>query len=148
MFFKLLNCQYFHWFQNINTEKTTSKSLLNLRQYPHCLLKIWELQGIPWQSCDWDSEHPLKEAQVPSLVRELRSQKLSNSTRKKKNQGTPNSKLCLYTQNGSLCVFHVFSFQMGLHVMLWMTMLKFLWITTTCGKFLKRWEYQTTLPVS
>ena len=21
------------------------------------------------------------------------------------------------------------------------------WITTTCGKFLKRWEYQTTLPV-
>ena len=22
------------------------------------------------------------------------------------------------------------------------------WITTTCGKFLKRWEYQTTLPVS
>ena len=23
-----------------------------------------------------------------------------------------------------------------------------LWITTHCGKFLKRWEYQTTLPVS
>ena len=23
-----------------------------------------------------------------------------------------------------------------------------LWITTNCGKFLKRWEYQTTLPVS
>ena len=22
------------------------------------------------------------------------------------------------------------------------------WITTTCGKFLKRWEYQTTLPTS
>ena len=22
------------------------------------------------------------------------------------------------------------------------------WITTTCGKFWKRWEYQTTLPVS
>ena len=22
------------------------------------------------------------------------------------------------------------------------------WITTKCGKFLKRWEYQTTLPVS
>ena len=22
------------------------------------------------------------------------------------------------------------------------------WITTTCGKFLKRWEYQTTLPAS
>ena len=22
------------------------------------------------------------------------------------------------------------------------------WITTNCGKFLKRWEYQTTLPVS
>ena len=22
------------------------------------------------------------------------------------------------------------------------------WITTSCGKFLKRWEYQTTLPVS
>ena len=21
------------------------------------------------------------------------------------------------------------------------------WITTNCGKFLKRWEYQTTLPV-
>ena len=21
------------------------------------------------------------------------------------------------------------------------------WITTSCGKFLKRWEYQTTLPV-
>ena len=34
--------------------------------------------------------------------------------------------------------------------MLWMTMLKSLtwWIITTCGKFLKRWEYQTTLPVS
>ena len=24
----------------------------------------------------------------------------------------------------------------------------FVWITTNCGKFLKRWEYQTTLPVS
>ena len=23
-----------------------------------------------------------------------------------------------------------------------------MWITTYCGKFLKRWEYQTTLPVS
>ena len=22
-----------------------------------------------------------------------------------------------------------------------------MWITTNCGKFLKRWEYQTTLPV-
>ena len=22
------------------------------------------------------------------------------------------------------------------------------WITATCGKFLKRWEYQTTLPAS
>ena len=22
------------------------------------------------------------------------------------------------------------------------------WITTNCGKFLKRWEYRTTLPVS
>ena len=22
------------------------------------------------------------------------------------------------------------------------------WITTNCGKFLKRWEYQTTLPTS
>ena len=22
------------------------------------------------------------------------------------------------------------------------------WITTDCGKFLKRWEYQTTLPAS
>ena len=31
-----------------------------------------------------------------------------------------------------------------------MTMLKHLtvWITTNCGKFLKRWEYRTTLPVS
>ena len=31
-----------------------------------------------------------------------------------------------------------------------LTMLKLLtvWITTNCGKFLKRWEYQTTLPVS
>ena len=25
---------------------------------------------------------------------------------------------------------------------------KALWITTNCGKFLKRWEYQTTLPAS
>ena len=24
----------------------------------------------------------------------------------------------------------------------------FLWLTTNCGKFLKRWEYQTTLPAS
>ena len=24
----------------------------------------------------------------------------------------------------------------------------FLWITTNCGKLLKRWEFQTTLPVS
>ena len=24
----------------------------------------------------------------------------------------------------------------------------FVWITTNCGKFLKKWEYQTTLPVS
>ena len=24
----------------------------------------------------------------------------------------------------------------------------FVWITTNCGKFLKRWEYQTTVPVS
>ena len=24
----------------------------------------------------------------------------------------------------------------------------FAWITTKCGKFLKRWEYQTTLPIS
>ena len=24
----------------------------------------------------------------------------------------------------------------------------FVWITKNCGKFLKRWEYQTTLPVS
>ena len=24
----------------------------------------------------------------------------------------------------------------------------FVWITTNCGKFLKRWEYETTLPVS
>ena len=23
-----------------------------------------------------------------------------------------------------------------------------MWITTNCGKFLKRWEYQTILPVS
>ena len=31
-----------------------------------------------------------------------------------------------------------------------LTMLKLLtvWITTNCGKFLKRWEYQTTLPAS
>ena len=31
-----------------------------------------------------------------------------------------------------------------------LTMLKPLtvWITTNCGKFLKRWDYQTTLPVS
>ena len=31
-----------------------------------------------------------------------------------------------------------------------LTMIKSLtvWITTSCGKFLKRWEYQTTLPVS
>jgi len=31
-----------------------------------------------------------------------------------------------------------------------LTMLKPLtvWITTNCGKFLKRWEYQATLPVS
>ena len=31
-----------------------------------------------------------------------------------------------------------------------LTMLKSLtmWIVTNCGKFLKRWEYQTTLPVS
>ena len=31
-----------------------------------------------------------------------------------------------------------------------MTMLKPLtvWITTNCGKFLKRWEYKTTLPAS
>ena len=24
----------------------------------------------------------------------------------------------------------------------------FVWITTNCGQFLKRWEYQTTLPAS
>ena len=24
----------------------------------------------------------------------------------------------------------------------------FVWITTDCGKFFKRWQYQTTLPVS
>ena len=24
----------------------------------------------------------------------------------------------------------------------------FVWIATNCGKFLKRWEYQTTLPAS
>ena len=24
----------------------------------------------------------------------------------------------------------------------------FVWITTNCGKFLKRWEYETTIPVS
>ena len=31
-----------------------------------------------------------------------------------------------------------------------LTLLKLLtvWITTNCGKFLKRWEYQTTLPTS
>ena len=29
-----------------------------------------------------------------------------------------------------------------------LTMPKPLWITTICGKFLKRWEYQTTLPAS
>jgi len=31
-----------------------------------------------------------------------------------------------------------------------LTMLKplILWITTNCGKFFKRWEYQTTLPIS
>ena len=31
-----------------------------------------------------------------------------------------------------------------------LTMLKLLtvWITTNCGKFLKRWEFQTTLPAS
>ena len=31
-----------------------------------------------------------------------------------------------------------------------LTTLKLLtvWITTNCGKFLKRWEFQTTLPVS
>ena len=23
-----------------------------------------------------------------------------------------------------------------------------MWITTNCGQFLKKWEYQTTLPVS
>ena len=25
---------------------------------------------------------------------------------------------------------------------------RFVWITTNCGKFLKRWEYQTTIPAS
>ena len=29
-----------------------------------------------------------------------------------------------------------------------LTTLSIVWITTNCGKFLKRWEYQTTLPVS
>ena len=31
-----------------------------------------------------------------------------------------------------------------------LTMLKplIVWITTNCGKFLKKWEYQTTLPAS
>ena len=25
---------------------------------------------------------------------------------------------------------------------------QFVWIATNCGKFLKRWDYQTTLPAS
>ena len=29
-----------------------------------------------------------------------------------------------------------------------LSMLKPMWITTNCGKFLKRWEYQATLPDS
>ena len=29
-----------------------------------------------------------------------------------------------------------------------LTMTLTVWITTDCGKFLKIWEYQTTLPVS
>ena len=29
-----------------------------------------------------------------------------------------------------------------------LTTLKLVWIITNCGKFFKRWEYQTTLPPS
>ena len=38
----------------------------------------------------------------------------------------------------------------GKHLSALLTMPKTLtvWITTICGKFLKRWEYQTTLPAS
>ena len=44
----------------------------------------------------------------------------------------------------------VMEFQKNFSASASLTMLKPLtvWITTNCGKFLKRWEYQTTLPVS
>ena len=39
-------------------------------------------------------------------------------------------------------------FQKKTYASLIMIKLLTVWITTNCGKFLKRWEYQTTLPVS
>ena len=30
----------------------------------------------------------------------------------------------------------------------WLHLRRWMWITTSCGKFLNRWEYQTILPVS
>ena len=38
-------------------------------------------------------------------------------------------------------------FQKKTYASLIMIKLLTVWITTNCGKFLKRWEYQTTLPV-
>ena len=45
-----------------------------------------------------------------------------------------------HNKNGHRCNYQV--------VCKMLTMLKFFtaWITTSCGKFLKRWEYHTTLP--
>jgi len=39
-------------------------------------------------------------------------------------------------------------FQKSISALLTMPKPVIVWITTNCGKFLKRWEYQTTFPAS
>ena len=39
-------------------------------------------------------------------------------------------------------------FQKNIYIYFTVYTKAFVWITRNCGEFLKRWEYQTTLPVS
>ena len=51
-------------------------------------LKIY--QGLPWWSGGWDSALSLQRAQVPVLIREVRTCKLCSLAKKKEQKSTSN----------------------------------------------------------
>ena len=53
-------------------------------------------------------------------------------------------------QLGNICwiIDKAREFQKNIYLCFFDYVKAFVWITTKCGKFFKRWEYQTTLPIS